>query len=589
MNIYLITFAALSLTTSCNMSEQTTNSRPSSSRSDIINPSLKAGKSGASILELAQLIKKETATLSLAKDQAASASRGQLTALGLDKVEDPVESRVREGVNRLNAAADAVSKRAQRMNELERNFLVTNSDGATELQGMSEIRKKLETQLQDIANGSLDSISDSSSKASDFDSLKDSMAKTTSMANAQKDDLVRTKTSVAVPFKNLKTFVESNHKALSFNAEKDRVDYVNADMLMQVVLDLSRQIEGIQSQTPSFQTDLSAFDMLATDMDSLSENAVTLRAQVAKVRETIEARQSSGSLGYGESRKNVDGLKATQKEIKNSVLAFRATITEYQTILKSLKENDLVTMVAEIHRLIGAADTLSYLANQESDAEIKSKFLGVRATIMGVVKNLGNIQLNLDGKITEANAIAQEQSDVAGNQDIIQDKQAEILRQFDEMIAEQSEKLKKHEDIVALISNTLKDVDSIMATHANASSEIRKLKGEFAEFQIEFTNEIREAQALIEKARMNIVTANLTRSWTNPFNRLDVNFDGHVNAIDALVIINALNSSRYTSKLKADERPADAPFLDVDGNLYINSIDPLTIINHLNRKAQALK
>ena len=71
-----------------------------------------------------------------------------------------------------------------------------------------------------------------------------------------------------------------------------------------------------------------------------------------------------------------------------------------------------------------------------------------------------------------------------------------------------------------------------------------------------------------------------TRPRRNPLNPLDVNGDGLVSAIDALLIINEIN------KNGAHEIPsttaAIAPFWDVNGDGFVSSIDVLRVVNALN-------
>jgi hypothetical protein len=67
--------------------------------------------------------------------------------------------------------------------------------------------------------------------------------------------------------------------------------------------------------------------------------------------------------------------------------------------------------------------------------------------------------------------------------------------------------------------------------------------------------------------------------WYNPILPRDVNNDGAISPIDALLIINDLN--RHGSRLLAD-RPGGSPFLDVNGDRHVSAIDALLIINRLN-------
>jgi hypothetical protein len=77
--------------------------------------------------------------------------------------------------------------------------------------------------------------------------------------------------------------------------------------------------------------------------------------------------------------------------------------------------------------------------------------------------------------------------------------------------------------------------------------------------------------------------------WQNLVNRLDVNIDGFLAPIDALLVINELNQPQYvnTSGELPALRPADAPRYDVNGDGSVAPIDALLIINELNNGGQA--
>lgn len=67
--------------------------------------------------------------------------------------------------------------------------------------------------------------------------------------------------------------------------------------------------------------------------------------------------------------------------------------------------------------------------------------------------------------------------------------------------------------------------------------------------------------------------------WTNPGNANDINNDGEVTAIDALLIINELNSTG-PRRLTAEEN--GPPYLDANRDGYLSAMDALLVINGLN-------
>ncbi|MBK8259297.1 MAG: trypsin-like serine protease [Polyangiaceae bacterium] len=71
-----------------------------------------------------------------------------------------------------------------------------------------------------------------------------------------------------------------------------------------------------------------------------------------------------------------------------------------------------------------------------------------------------------------------------------------------------------------------------------------------------------------------------TMGWRNPNLALDVNADGNITSLDALLIITYLNSG-YPSALPA-QRTSGSNFLDTSGDNNVTSLDALLVINYLN-------
>ena len=84
-----------------------------------------------------------------------------------------------------------------------------------------------------------------------------------------------------------------------------------------------------------------------------------------------------------------------------------------------------------------------------------------------------------------------------------------------------------------------------------------------------------------DDASANIGDNDNIATWTNPIDALDVNADGHIAPIDALILINSLNSdgSRTLPTLTAPPEH----YLDPSGDGHIAPNDVLLIINFLNR------
>ncbi|QDV22465.1 DVUA0089 family protein [Aureliella helgolandensis] len=75
----------------------------------------------------------------------------------------------------------------------------------------------------------------------------------------------------------------------------------------------------------------------------------------------------------------------------------------------------------------------------------------------------------------------------------------------------------------------------------------------------------------------------LNSKWQNPSENLDVNADGFVAPIDALLIINYLNAGRESYLPDTDVVPP--PYLDVNGDEFVAPVDVLLIINFLNNQS----
>jgi hypothetical protein len=74
----------------------------------------------------------------------------------------------------------------------------------------------------------------------------------------------------------------------------------------------------------------------------------------------------------------------------------------------------------------------------------------------------------------------------------------------------------------------------------------------------------------------------LPDSWTNPQMALDVSNDGELSPIDALLVINDLNTSGPRQLPAPQSGEAPPPFLDTSGDGYVTPIDALRVLNHLN-------
>jgi len=80
--------------------------------------------------------------------------------------------------------------------------------------------------------------------------------------------------------------------------------------------------------------------------------------------------------------------------------------------------------------------------------------------------------------------------------------------------------------------------------------------------------------------------ANLQRSWHNAVQPVDVNNDRFVSPVDALAVINVLNSIG-PHRLRSFIDPSPPPFIDVNNDGWVTAADALGVINYLNTHGSA--
>ena len=90
----------------------------------------------------------------------------------------------------------------------------------------------------------------------------------------------------------------------------------------------------------------------------------------------------------------------------------------------------------------------------------------------------------------------------------------------------------------------------------------------------------------IAMGAVNVLYGTATLTWHNSADPLDVNDDGEISPIDALLVINFLNANPGDGMLP--EPIAPPPFLDVNNDGLGTALDALLVINELNRRAALL-
>ena len=77
-------------------------------------------------------------------------------------------------------------------------------------------------------------------------------------------------------------------------------------------------------------------------------------------------------------------------------------------------------------------------------------------------------------------------------------------------------------------------------------------------------------------------TSDAAYPWSNRIQPADVSNDGYVSPVDALMIINSLNTEGSRSLPQGQSSQAAQLFYDVNRDGYISPIDALQVINYLN-------
>ncbi len=548
-------------------------------------PALRGGKPSHGFQDLSLRIKAVSISLAKAKEISAT-TKSKWTGLGLTNPKDPIEEIVNQSIQKLDHQATVLAARSTEMSQIEQKFIVTDQTGQSELQGARELREQLNRQIDEISASRSDASSSEGEQNRRAEIIKNEIATKVQQATQLKDKLGHQTSKIKAPVRDLDAFATNYGVELDFDPTKTRIDYAKNDYLLKVLQDLDDQVNKIGTETITLDIDISAFDQLAIDMQSLSSESNSIAFQIQQVQAILRVRSDGAKVSNSTSVESLDKLKRLQVGLRLTIDDFKKNVNLFSVLLNSIKFGDRIALSTEVSRLKGASSILYSLAKQEDDSSLKEKFLSIEKIISESVIALDGVAKELDERVASANTVLSEQTRLLDDQDAIEARQRQILVQFDTMIDEQAAKLASYNDVVTRIGDLLTTLQNIAANYDATVAEVINLKTDFSLFQQEFTQAMHKARSLIQKGKLNVASANVTRGWKNPYNRFDSNFDGHINAMDALVIINALNSEVYPTALPANQRPPDAPFVDVNGDGYINAMDPLQVINWLNNQSK---
>ena len=97
-----------------------------------------------------------------------------------------------------------------------------------------------------------------------------------------------------------------------------------------------------------------------------------------------------------------------------------------------------------------------------------------------------------------------------------------------------------------------------------------------------FTYRARDSAGELSNVATVSIQIQNDKSWQNARNRLDVNDDTHVSAIDVLIVVNSLNNDGPRQLPEPPPPGFPPPYFDVNGDGFISPSDALDIINFLN-------
>jgi len=119
-----------------------------------------------------------------------------------------------------------------------------------------------------------------------------------------------------------------------------------------------------------------------------------------------------------------------------------------------------------------------------------------------------------------------------------------------------------------------------------ATALVTKLQGDDRQFDSNFDQTTRQFAVQLTTDDLSI-DAGLWSTYTNPRNPLDVNDDTFISPIDALLIINDLNTGQSRALVLPPPPQGTPPFIDTSADNFIAPIDVLLVINAINASSQA--
>ena len=104
---------------------------------------------------------------------------------------------------------------------------------------------------------------------------------------------------------------------------------------------------------------------------------------------------------------------------------------------------------------------------------------------------------------------------------------------------------------------------------------------------VQFSYVVKDDNDNMDEAMVELTINDASRPWMNASNKFDINNDGTVSPIDALLVINFLQQGHKKLLPTTVAAPfSPQPFLDCNGDGYASPIDALLVINQLIKQQQ---
>ena len=222
---------------------------------------------------------------------------------------------------------------------------------------------------------------------------------------------------------------------------------------------------------------------------------------------------------------------------------------------------------------VGFASTNPYVVWTEAAAITNAA--GSPAPVQAVYLRVNQTGLTLVDDVTQMTKFGSRQVEVLANDLNLFGEIPGRIVQFDDRSVEAGQELQFVSELGAVVTVLSTGEVSYDPRGVAAFRRLRRGQSLSETFEYQVNNFVNRASANVT------FTVNGLNAWNNLRNVLDVNDDGSVTALDALLIINELNTLGARSLIES-EMVNFTRFIDVNDDGFVTAIDALLLINWLN-------